>query len=162
MTPDSFNGSNHGSGEKENEMPDRTGDLSRRKFMATSVSALASAGLASVAPGLVRADDQTAASTDIENGIIHRKLGRTGLDIPIVSMGAMPCNDPTLVQACFESGMRLFDTAANYGYGRNEQMVANALHRAGVRDKAVFMTKVLTPAQRDNLTPEQRHAAAAL
>jgi len=139
-------------------MPDRRDDLSRRKFMATSVGALASAGLASMTPGLVRADDKAAASTETGGGTIHRKLGRTGLELPIVSMGAGACNDPALVQACFDNGMRLFDTAANYGYGRNEQMVANALHRAGVHDKAVFLTKVLTPAQRNGLTPEQTRA----
>ena len=139
-------------------MPDRRDDLSRRKFMATSVGALASAGLASITPGLVRADDPAAATTEAKDGAIYRKLGRTGLELPIVSMGAGACNDPALVQACFESGMRLFDTAANYGYGRNEQMVANALHRAGVHDQAVFVTKVLTPAQRNGLTPEQIRA----
>lgn len=135
-------------------MSDRKDDLSRRKFMATSVGALASAGLASLAPGAARAEDKPA-GTEEAAAVIHRKLGRTGLEMPIVSMGAGACNDPALVQACFDSGMRMFDTAANYGYGRNEQMVANALGRSGARDKSFVMTKVLTPAQRDGVAPEK-------
>ncbi len=135
-------------------MYDRKNDLSRRKFMATSVGALASAGLASLAPGAVRAEDKPA-ETDATAATIHRKLGRTGLELPIVSMGAGACNDPALVQACFDSGMRMFDTAANYGYGRNEQMVANALAKSGAREKSFVMTKVLTPAQRNGVAPEQ-------
>jgi predicted aldo/keto reductase-like oxidoreductase len=139
-------------------MSERKDDLSRRKFMATSVGALATAGLATVAPSLARAQEKTASSDEKTGKTIRRTLGRTGLEMPIVSMGAGACNDPALVSACYDSGMRMFDTAANYGYGRNEQMVANALHKSGVRDKSLVMTKVLTPAQRAGLTPEQTGA----
>ena len=56
-------------------MPDRKKDeLSRRKFMATSVGALASAGMAGMAPGLARADD-AATDTEAAYEIIHRKHG---------------------------------------------------------------------------------------
>ena len=128
-------------------------ELSRRKFMATTLGAVASASLAGLAPGLVRGDDQ-APETAEENGIVYRTIGRTGLKVPVVSMGAGACNDPALVAACYESGMRLFDTAANYGYGRNEQMVAAAINRLKARDQVLMTTKCLTPAQRVGLSPE--------
>jgi len=139
-------------------MISRNSDLSRRKFMATSLGCLASAGLAGLTPGLARADDATETPTEAKDGIIYRKLGRTGLELPIVSMGAGACNDPALVQACYDSGMRLFETAASYAFGRNEQMIGNALHRSGVRDKSIVITKVHTPAQRNGLNPEQSKA----
>lgn len=136
-------------------MASQNSDLSRRKFMATSLGCLASAGFASVTPSLARADDATTASTEAKDGIIYRKLGRTGLELPIVSMGAGVCNDPALVQACYDSGIRLFETAASYAYGRNEQMIGNALHQMQVRDKAIIVTKVLGPPQRNRLVPER-------
>ncbi len=136
-------------------MTDQNHGLTRRKFMSTSLGCLATAGLAGVAPALARAEDQTASIEEPAGDVIYRKLGRTGLEIPIVSMGAGACNDPALVQACYESGMRHFDTGASYAFGRNEQMIANAIRRLGVRDKAIIGTKVHTPAQRNGLTPEQ-------
>jgi aryl-alcohol dehydrogenase-like predicted oxidoreductase len=137
-------------------MTGRNGKLNRREFVTTSLGYLATAGLATVTPGLVvRAEDTPASKTTTKNGVIYRKLGRTGMEVPIVSMGAGACNDPTVVQACYEAGMRLFDTASAYAFGRNEQMVANALHKLQVRDKVVLVTKCLTSAQRAGLTPEQ-------
>jgi len=123
--------------------------------MATSLGCLASAGLAGLTPSLARAEDATAALTEAKNGIIYRKLGRTGLELPIVSMGAGACNDPALVQACYDSGIRLFETAASYAYGRNEQMIGNALHQMQARDKAIIVTKILGPPQRNRLVPER-------
>ena len=137
-------------------MSDRHRELSRREFVAASIGGLATAGLSALTPGVARADETVTTTTPENNGIILRKLGRTGLEVPVVSMGAGACNDPNLVQACYEAGMRLFDTAAVYSYGRNEQMIANVITRLGVRDKAIYLTKGLTGQQRTNLGgPEQ-------
>jgi len=136
-------------------MGENISDYSRRKFIASSLGCLASAGLATVSPGLVRAQDSVKAASASGTDIIYRTLGRTGLKLPIVSMGAGACNDPALVQASYEIGMRHFDTAANYAYGRNEQMVGNVIAKMNVRDKAIIGTKIHTPGQRQDLTPEQ-------
>lgn len=127
-------------------MSEQNSDFTRRKFMATSVGCLAAVSLAGIAPGVATAEDKT----DVKaNGkMVERKLGKTGLTLPIVSMGAGAANDPGLVVACYEAGMRHFDTAVAYGYGRNEQMVGQALAKMGVRDKSIIATKFYTPAQR--------------
>jgi predicted aldo/keto reductase-like oxidoreductase len=131
-------------------------ELSRREFVAASLGGLASAGLAALTPGVALAEDTKTTTTSNKNGVIYRKLGRTGLEVPVVSRGAGASNDPNLVQACYEAGMRLFDTAAAYAYGRNEQMIGNVISRLGVRDKAIYLTKGLTAQQRANLgAPEQ-------
>jgi len=44
--------------------------------------------------------------------------------------------------------MRLFDTAASYAFGRNEQMISNVISKLGVRDKAIYLTKGFTSQQR--------------
>lgn len=131
-------------------MSEQNTDFTRRKFMAASVGCLAAASLAGVVPGVAMAEDKTDAKS---NGkMVERKLGKTGLTLPIVSMGAGAANDPGLVVACYEAGMRHFDTAVSYGYGRNEQMVGQALAKMGVRKQSVIATKMLGTNQRASLT----------
>jgi len=90
-----------------------------------------------------------------EGDIIYRTLGKTGLKMAIVGMGVMNADNPEIVQAAYEQGIRHFDTAARYQYGRNEQMVGEVLKRLGARDKVVIGTKELRPAQRGSDTPEK-------
>ena len=56
---------------------------------------------------------------------IIRTLGRTGLRMPVVSMGVMNSGNPALVRAALEAGMTHFDTAHGYQKGRNEEMLGN-------------------------------------
>jgi hypothetical protein len=76
---------------------------------------------------------------------MQRTLGRTGIKLPIVSMGVMNANNPELVKAAYEAGVRLFDTALGYQGGRNERMVGDVVSRLGVRDKVIIQTKVPFP-----------------
>lgn len=134
-------------------MSKNNSDLSRRKFMVTSAAGLMSLGLAGVAPGVASAD--TPAEVEAKKEIILRELGKSKVKLPVVSMGAGACNDPGLVQAAFELGVRHFDSAANYQVGANEQMIGMVLKKMGVRDQANIGTKIYTPQQRRDYTAEQ-------
>ncbi len=129
-------------------------NFSRRKFIGTSLGAVVSAGIAGVIPrsALAEGTEETARAA---GEIQYRTLGRTGLKLPIVSMGAGAASDPGIVKASYELGVRHFDTASAYQFGRNEQMVATAINRMGVRDKVAIGTKALTSTQRRGATPEQ-------
>jgi predicted aldo/keto reductase-like oxidoreductase len=76
---------------------------------------------------------------------IYRTLGKTGIRLPIVSMGVMNADVPGLVRRSFEIGIRHFDTAAVYQQGRNEQMVGSVIKEMGVRDQVTISTKVASP-----------------
>lgn len=76
---------------------------------------------------------------------IHRTLGKTGITLPIVSMGVMNADVPGLVRRSYEIGIRHFDTAAHYQQGRNEEMVGSMIKEMGVRDKVIVSTKILRP-----------------
>jgi len=76
---------------------------------------------------------------------IYRPLGKTGITLPIVSMGVMNADVPGLLKRAYEVGIRHFDTAAVYQQGRNEQMVGNMMQEMGVRDKVIISTKVMRP-----------------
>jgi hypothetical protein len=74
--------------------------------------------------------------------IVTRTLGKTGMSLPVVSLGFMNASVPDLVQRAYEIGMRHVDTAAFYQGGRNEEIVGATIQKMGVRDDVVIGTKV--------------------
>lgn len=126
--------------------------ITRRGFISSSITGLAATGFMGFVPGAVFAQETEEKQ---KRDIIYRTLGRTGLRMPIVGMGVMNADNPEIVLAAFEQGIRHFDTAARYQYGRNEQMVGDVIKRLGVRDKVVICTKEMRPAQRGEYSPEE-------
>jgi predicted aldo/keto reductase-like oxidoreductase len=113
------------------------GNWNRREFIvkpilwAGTASVLAKTNFLLASPTL-----ETAASP-----ILQRTLGKTGLSLPVVSMGVMNADVPGLLRRAYELGIRYFDTAAGYQNGRNEEMVGRVIKEMGVRDKVVIATK---------------------
>ena len=90
---------------------------------------------------------------------MKRVLGRSGIEVAAVGMGCWAIggrwtflggdagwgdvdDDESIraIHAALEHGANFFDTAANYGAGHSERILARAL--AGRRDRAVISTKV--------------------
>jgi predicted aldo/keto reductase-like oxidoreductase len=76
-----------------------------------------------------------------EKPIIKRKLGKTGIELPIVSFGVMRSDSPALVQAAIKEGLVLYDTAHGYQNGKNEEMLGEVFKDLP-RDSFVISTKV--------------------
>ncbi|MGC1453231.1 MAG: aldo/keto reductase [Candidatus Sulfotelmatobacter sp.] len=94
--------------------------------------------------GLLAKTDVLLASPTPETSVspvLQRALGKTGLTLPVVSMGVMNADVPGLLRRAYELGIRHFDTAAGYQNGRNEEMVGQVIKEMGVRDKVVISTK---------------------
>lgn len=87
--------------------------------------------------------ESTATKADNGPKPIYRTLGKTGISLPIVSMGVMNADVPGLVRRSYEIGIRHFDTAAVYQQGRNEEMLGRMIKEMGVRDKVTIATKAL-------------------
>ncbi len=136
-------------------MKNRGTDYTRREFLATSTTGLVSVGLVSLSPRMAFGQDVKESAERPEAEIIYRQLGKTGLKLPIVSQGAGACNDAGVIQASYELGVRHFDTAANYQFGANEQLVGDVVRRMGVRNKVAIASKIYTPRQRRNLNEKQ-------
>ncbi len=116
--------------------------FSRRNFIFKTSAVAASAGLL----GLT-AHANEAAGIKVTSGnkgkLLHRTLGRTGIKVPVVSMGVMNANNPALLKEAYKQGMRHFDTAWYYQNGNNERMVGSVLRELGVtRADVVIATKV--------------------
>lgn len=73
--------------------------------------------------------------------IIYRTLGKTGIRVPVISMGVMRADNPSLVRACLDNGITLFDTANGYQGGRNERMLGEVF-RDYDRNSIILATKV--------------------
>lgn len=131
--------------------------ITRRGFLSGALAALASAGALGAAAGSALGAGAPKKRTDVSaakrpGDVIRRTLGRAKIEVPVVSMGVMNADNPALVRAAYERGVRHFDTAANYQFGRNEQMTGSVIRELGVRDRVVIATKGHTRPQRRGLS----------
>src|SRR4051794_10217684 len=85
-------------------------------------------------------------------GMEHRPLGRTGVKVSPLCLGAMmfgawgnPDHDESIriIHAALDAGINFIDTADVYSRGESEEIVGKAL--AGRRDEVVLATKVHGP-----------------
>lgn len=128
--------------------------LNRRDFLKVGLTGLVATG----ATSLLLGDDkrpQKTAQTKSHNqkanepqppggrreGFIYRTLGRTGVVLPVVSMGVMNADNPELVRAALDSGLVHLDTANVYQRGRNEEMIGQVI-KGRPRDSFFIATKV--------------------
>ncbi|MCU0459928.1 MAG: aldo/keto reductase [Bacteroidales bacterium] len=117
--------------------------MKRRTFFRSGIAGAAGItvlGSSAIAPG----------SRSDEGEIVYRALGKTGLRLPVVSFGVMRSDNPSLVRAAYEGGMKMFDTAHGYMNGRNEEMLGNYFSTIP-RESFVLATKV-KPAGVDSRT----------
>ena len=120
----------------------RTG-IDRRSFLKNSLMGVAGAGVLAAAPSALRGEQKfTAPKTDPKTGgFVTRKLGKTGVTLPIVSMGVMNADNENLVRATLDAGLVHLDTANGYQRGRNEEMIGKVL-QGRPRDSFFIATKV--------------------
>lgn len=115
--------------------------LKRRDFLKTSLVGLAAAGGASALQACTGASP--AGETAAPKPIV-RTLGRTGLKMPVVSMGVMNASNAAVVQAALDTGIVLLDTAWSYQRGQNEKMIGQVI-KGRPRSSFMIATKVPGP-----------------
>ncbi|MDD9945641.1 MAG: aldo/keto reductase [Myxococcales bacterium] len=81
----------------------------------------------------------------------YRKLGRTGVEVSPLCLGAMNFGGPTeradslaIIHRALDAGLNFIDTANRYNAGESERIVGSALSD-GRRDRVVLATKVFGP-----------------
>src|SRR6187399_2306699 len=84
----------------------------------------------------------------------HRFLGRTGVRLSRLSLGAMSFGPDegaaaAVFERCLEAGINHFDTADVYSGGRSEEILGALVARAGCRDRVVIASKAYFPTGRD-------------
>ena len=112
---------------------------SRRAFLIKGMTGVA--GI-SILPSFIKGESKSNGETKYKRKkkIIYRTLGRTGIKVPIVSMGASI--NPSLIRAAFDAGIAHVDTAHRYGGGTCETVLGEVL-KGKPRDSLVIATKIL-------------------
>ena len=90
----------------------------------------------------------------------YEKLGKTGLEVSVVTLGCMSFGEPggrgrpwtldedacrDIVRQALDAGINFFDTANVYSAGRSEEITGQALKDFVPRDEVVLATKVFMP-----------------
>lgn len=124
-------------------MIEKTHELKRRTFLKQGLAGLAAVGGSSALQACAK---PAVTATPAAPRPIVRALGKTGLKVPVVSMGVMNADNPAVVQAALETGIVLLDTASGYQRGKNEQMIGQVV--AGrPRESFMIATKVPGPSR---------------
>jgi uncharacterized protein len=115
----------------------------RRTFIRTGVLSVAGTLIAKASYAGIRRENELNLKPELKEDkkIITRKLGKTGIVLPVVSMGVMRADNPSLVKTALAKGIVHLDTAHGYQEGRNETMLG-ALLKDYPRDSFVISTKV--------------------
>ncbi len=116
--------------------------VNRRNFL--RLSATAGAALAFIPAG-VHAGELAIGKKKMP----ERVLGsRTGIKLPVLSMGVMRADNQSVVKAAYNSGIIMFDTANGYQNGKNEEMLGDFFADKS-RESYIMATKVQEKATDD-------------
>lgn len=112
----------------------------RRKFIKEGVIGLAGAAFL---PSVIRVAKVQTKEIEKERKFIYRTLGKTGIKLPIISMGTHLTSDPNLVRAALDAGIVYLDTPSGF-YGANREIIRSVI-KDRPRDSYVIATRVFEP-----------------
>jgi len=126
----------------------------RRRFLKNGVAGLAGMAVAPSVLGVQQKEPKEKPKK--KSKFVTRKLGRTGLELPVVNMGVMNSDNPSLVRAALDAGILMLDTAHYYQRGRNEEMIGQVI-KDRPRESYYIATKGLATARdRSSMQDAQR------
>ena len=117
-------------------MRDNTKIKGRRKFIKNGLTGLTGALLAPSLAKKVRSSPNTQTK---DRKFIYRTLGKTGIKLPIVSMGTYGAID--VASLALDAGIVHIDTSADYNEGNDERMFGKVL-KSRPRDSFVIGTSI--------------------
>jgi aryl-alcohol dehydrogenase-like predicted oxidoreductase len=100
-------------------------------------------------------DPSSGATFQVSAALPERRLGRTGVMLPILGLGGWHLGDAgseraahALVETALAEGIRFFDNAESYHAGTSERWLGTALATLGARQDVFLMTKTYDLAHR--------------
>lgn len=119
--------------------------IDRRDFIKSTVTGVG--GFFLLASNDKKQEEMVRGEKQKERKVICRTLGRTGMRLPVISMGVSNCDNPNLVRAALDAGIVYLDTAPDYQRGQNERMIGEVI-KGRSRDSYIVSTKVASPRER--------------
>ncbi len=123
-------------------------NYNRRIFLKTSILGTTAAAFSKKV--LARESGESGLSEEKKPKIVKRKLGKTGLELPVVSFGVMRADNPNLIKAAMDAGVEHFDTAHGYQHGNNEKMLGEVFKNYP-RDSFTIASKMNTKSKKEFL-----------
>jgi predicted aldo/keto reductase-like oxidoreductase len=118
--------------------------INRRDFLKSSLAAVAGAALSSCAGGKQEKVERAPGKQERKYPVVKRTLGRTGIEIPIISMGG-GAEDRAVYAAALKAGITYIDTDTFYLHGRHEKLVGEVI-KGHPRESLVVATRINVPA----------------
>lgn len=126
-------------------------NTNRRDFLKSGLACIAATALPSCSDAN-RETKGTPGKLPKRYQIVERTLGRTGIRIPIISMGAV-ASDRSVYRAALDAGIKHIDTDTSYRNGWHESLVGELI-RERPRDSVIVATKVNTSSYKGGPYPE--------
>lgn len=117
-------------------MNDHCKNQSRRSFIKTGIAGVTGAVLA---PSVIPTDVKAIHPQKKDRKFIYRTLGKTGIKVPIISMGTYDAIG--VVNAALDAGITHIDTSADYNEGNDERMFGEVF-KERPRDSFVIGTSI--------------------
>jgi hypothetical protein len=119
--------------------------IGRRDFMKSTLAGFG--GFFFLPPFNMKQEVKIVEAKGKEKKLVYRTLGKTGLKLPVINMGVMLTDNPSLIRTALDSGILLLDTAHGYMQGRNEETIGGVM-KGRPRDSYYIATKINLPQNR--------------
>jgi predicted aldo/keto reductase-like oxidoreductase len=131
----------------------KTGEKSTRRTFLKTVGAVGAGSIvAATAPFVTAADKDGGKKSDSET-IPRRLFGKTGVDVPILSLGGvLKMSDQLVFRMAYKMGVTYWDTAHSYGWGKNEKAIGKYFKKFPDDRKNVFLVTKGATSDPDELT----------
>ncbi len=117
-------------------MRDQFKNKGRRNFIKTGITGVAGAV---IAPSVMTNEAKPLYPQKQDRKFIYRTLGKTGIKVPVVSMGTYDAIG--VVNAALDSGITHIDTSADYNEGNDERMFGDVFKQRP-RDSFIIGTSI--------------------
>ncbi len=119
-------------------MTEKDGRRVSRRFFLKTVGA---AGIGSLVSHLTPSSNAAAQEEKGPESVPRRTFGRTGVEVPILSLGGMfdTPNNQLLLKQAIRWGVAYWDTASSYGGGRSEEGIGKYLSRFPEDRRKIFL-----------------------
>ena len=121
--------------------------ITRKEFLKRTTGCFVSMGISGLtAPAFIKK------SPAVEN-IEYRILGKTGLKVTPVGLGASRTNEPSVFNRAVNLGINFIDTGRMYSEGRNEEIIGKVIE--GIRKNVIIQSKIDQKTQEDKTAMEK-------
>jgi predicted aldo/keto reductase-like oxidoreductase len=117
--------------------------MKRRDFLGSAAVGIVGAGVA-MTPLRAQTEEEPQ-----KTKFIFRSLGKTGVNLPIVSFGVMNSDSPDLLNQSLDMGIKHLDSAHGYLRGNSERVIGEVLEQRGDRSKIIVSTKMYMDRDRE-------------